>query len=76
MFLGYFFKETSERTHSDPHKLRKRNQETAAARPTFDIDVAAADIEVVKSKPLVDKRAVIIKKITIYKSSFLHFNKT
>ena len=33
--------------------------------PTFDIDVAAADIDVVKSKPLVDKRAVITKKITI-----------
>ena len=36
--------------------------------PTFDIDVAAADIEVVKSRPLVDKRAVIRKKITIYKN--------
>ena len=36
--------------------------------PTFDIDVAAADIDVVKSKPLVDRRAVIIKKITIYKN--------
>ena len=29
---------------------------------------AAADIDVVKSKPLVDKRAVITKKITIYKN--------
>ena len=30
--------------------------------PTLDIDVAAADKEVTKSKPLVDKSAVIIKK--------------
>ena len=30
--------------------------------PTFDIDVAAPDIEVVKSKPLNDKSAVIKKK--------------
>ena len=36
--------------------------------PTFDIDVAAADIDVVKSNPLVDRRAVITKKITIYKN--------
>jgi hypothetical protein len=32
------------------------------------LDCAAADIEVVKSKPLVDKRAVIIKKSAIYKN--------
>ena len=36
--------------------------------PTLDIDVAAADKEVTKSKPLVDKSAVIIKKIKIYKN--------
>ena len=30
--------------------------------------IAAADIDVVKSKPLVDRRAVITKKITIYKN--------
>ena len=35
--------------------------------PTFEIEVAAAEIEVIKSKPLKDKRAVIIKKIVIYK---------
>jgi len=35
--------------------------------PTFEIDVAAPDIEVTKSKPLKDKNAVIKKKITKYK---------
>ena len=35
--------------------------------PTFDIDVAAADIAVIKSKPLIDNKAVTIKKINIYK---------
>ena len=30
--------------------------------PTFDIDVAAADIAVIKSKPLIDNKAVTIKK--------------
>ena len=32
--------------------------------PTFEIDVAAPDIEVIKSRPVRDKRAVIKKKIT------------
>ena len=36
--------------------------------PTLDIDVAAADSEVIKSKPFIDKSAVIIKKITMYKN--------
>ena len=31
--------------------------------PTFDIDVAAADIAVIKSTPLIDNKAVTIKKI-------------
>ena len=31
--------------------------------PTFDIEVAAADIEVIKSRPVRDNKAVIIKKI-------------
>ena len=35
--------------------------------PTFEIDVAAAEIEVIKSRPLSDKSAVIIKKIAIYR---------
>ena len=35
--------------------------------PTFDIEVAAADIEVIKSSPVKDNKAVIIKKITMYK---------
>ena len=35
--------------------------------PTFDIEVAAADIEVIKSRPVKDNKAVIIKKITMYK---------
>ena len=35
--------------------------------PTFDIDVAAADIAVIKSNPLIDNKAVTIKKINIYK---------
>ena len=33
--------------------------------PTLDIEVAAADIEVRKSKPFNDKRTAIIKKIRI-----------
>jgi hypothetical protein len=32
--------------------------------PTLEIDVAAPEIEVTKSKPLKDKNAVIIKNIT------------
>jgi hypothetical protein len=32
--------------------------------PTFEIDVAAPEIEVIKSKPLKDKSAVIKKNIT------------
>ena len=36
--------------------------------PTFDIDVAAPEIAVIKSNPLIDKSAVI-KKITIYKNT-------
>ena len=35
--------------------------------PTFDIDVAAPEIEVTKSRPLKDKIEVRIKKIIIYK---------
>ena len=34
--------------------------------PTFDMDVAAPDIEVIKSKPVKDNNAVKIKKITKY----------
>ena len=33
--------------------------------PTFEIEVAAAEIDVVKSKPLKDKKAVMTKKIVI-----------
>ena len=36
--------------------------------PTLDIDVAAADTAVIKFKPLIDNKAVIIKKIKIYKN--------
>ena len=32
--------------------------------PTFEIDVAAPEIEVIKSRPVNDKKAVIRKKIT------------
>ena len=32
-------------------------------RSTFEIEVAAAEMDVVKSKPLKDKKAVMIKKI-------------
>ena len=32
--------------------------------PTFDIDVAAPEIEVIKSKPLKDRKAVIRKNRT------------
>ena len=35
--------------------------------PTLDIDVAAPEIEVIKSRPLKDKRAVIKKKSKMYK---------
>ena len=35
--------------------------------PTFEIDVAAPEIEVIKSRPVKDSNAVIIKKITKYK---------
>tara|TARA_B100000530_G_scaffold234361_1_gene152062 strand:+ start:507 stop:773 length:267 start_codon:yes stop_codon:yes gene_type:complete len=35
--------------------------------PTFDIDVAAPEIEVIKSRPVIDNSAVKIKKIIIYK---------
>ena len=34
--------------------------------PTFEIDVAAPEIEVIKSRPVTDRRADIIKKITKY----------
>ena len=34
--------------------------------PTFDIDVAAPDIEVMKSRPVSESKAVIVKKITKY----------
>ena len=34
--------------------------------PTFEIDVAAPDIEVIKSSPVSDNNAVIIKKIPKY----------
>ena len=37
--------------------------------PTFDIDVAAPEIEVIKSNPLIDRIVVIIKKIIIYKNT-------
>ena len=32
--------------------------------PTFDIDVAAPEIDVIKSKPVIESSAVMIKKIT------------
>ena len=35
--------------------------------PTLDIDVAAPDIDVIKSRPVNDSKAVITKKITKYK---------
>ena len=35
--------------------------------PTFEIDVAAPDIEVIKSRPVNERKAVMIKKITKYK---------
>ena len=35
--------------------------------PTFEMDVAAPEMEVTKSKPLSDKSAVIIKNIAIYR---------
>ena len=35
--------------------------------PTFEIEVAAPEIEVIKSKPLNDKSAVIIKNIATYR---------
>ena len=35
--------------------------------PTLEIDVAAADIDVTKSSPLIDNNAVTIKNIIIYK---------
>ena len=35
--------------------------------PTLEIDVAAADIAVIKFKPLIDNRAVIIKKLEYIK---------
>ena len=35
--------------------------------PTFEIEVAAPEIEVVKSNPLRDNKAAIIKKILLYK---------
>ena len=34
--------------------------------PTFEIDVAAPEIEVIKSRPVKDNNAVIAKKITRY----------
>ena len=34
--------------------------------PTFDIEVAAPDIEVTKSNPEIDNKAVIIKKTVSY----------
>tara|TARA_B100001121_G_C18405521_1_gene487557 strand:+ start:382 stop:546 length:165 start_codon:yes stop_codon:yes gene_type:complete len=34
--------------------------------PTLDIDVAAPEIDVIKSRPVSDSKAVIIKKITKY----------
>ena len=34
--------------------------------PTFEIEVAAPDIEVIKSRPVSDSNAVIIKKIIKY----------
>ena len=36
--------------------------------PTLEIDVAAPDIDVVKSRPVIDKSPVITKKIRIYKN--------
>tara|TARA_B100000073_G_scaffold211859_1_gene176046 strand:- start:44 stop:301 length:258 start_codon:yes stop_codon:yes gene_type:complete len=37
--------------------------------PTLDIDVAAPEIEVIKSNPLIDKSVVIKKKIIIYRKT-------
>ena len=34
--------------------------------PTLEIDVAAPEIEVIKSRPVIDNNAVIVKKITKY----------
>tara|TARA_Y100000992_G_C21225565_1_gene472690 strand:+ start:1023 stop:1235 length:213 start_codon:yes stop_codon:yes gene_type:complete len=34
--------------------------------PTFDIEVAAPEIEVIKSRPVNESNAVIVKKITKY----------
>ena len=34
--------------------------------PTFDIDVAAPEIDVIKSKPVIESSAVIMKKMTKY----------
>ncbi len=35
--------------------------------PTFDIEVAAADMAVIKFKPLIDNKAVTIKKLIYIK---------
>ena len=35
--------------------------------PTFEMEVAAPDIEVIKARPVKESNAVIIKKITKYK---------
>ena len=37
--------------------------------PTFDIDVAAPEIAVTKSNPLIDSKVVIIKNIIIYRKT-------
>ena len=41
--------------------------------PTFEIEVAAPEIEVVKSNPLRDKSAAIIKNIIILENTFFGF---
>ena len=37
--------------------------------PTFDIDVAAPEIAVTKSNPLIDNKVVIMKNIIIYRKT-------
>ena len=37
--------------------------------PTFDIEVAAPETDVIKSNPLIDNSVVIIKNITIYRKT-------
>ena len=49
-------------------KISVRTNHSPSPGPTLDIDVAAPEIAVTKSNPLIDKRVVIIKKIIRYKN--------